>query len=197
MARQYFNSSIADSSIVAASITPTTTKTYLFTTAQANQFFPLPYGQAAPFAGQAFRFSMGGLVTTSTAGTCIIDPQHGPGTTQSPASGATDMGASVAQQYTPSVTNAVWRAEGEIVYRLISAASTSSTAWLTGTFWAQGTPGTAGFAWVQTFGSTAAVSVDTSGLAATGLFGALNFAFTFSVTGATISAQYTTMQSLN
>jgi hypothetical protein len=94
------------------------------------------------------------------------------------------------------LTNAVWRAEGELVFRTITQAATTSTAWLTGAFWAQGTPGTAGFAWVQTFGSTAAVSVDTSGLGAANTYNALNFSITFSVAG-TVQAAYTSMQSLN
>jgi hypothetical protein len=82
MARQYFNSQLADSSIVAASITPGTTKTFLFTAARANQFFPLPagLGVSAPFAGQIFRFAAGGLITTPATGTLIIEATHGPGT---------------------------------------------------------------------------------------------------------------------
>jgi hypothetical protein len=77
--RQYFSGALADSAIVAASITPTTTKTFLFTQAQANQFFPIGTGQNAPFAGQVFRFAMGGLITTPSTGTMIIDPVFGNG----------------------------------------------------------------------------------------------------------------------
>lgn len=194
-ARQYFNGSLADSAIVAASITPTTTKTSIFTVAQSNQFFPIGFGQNAPFAGQVFRFAMGGLITTPATGTLIVDPYFGPGT--SPTVFGVDMGASPAQTVTASLANIPWRIEGEIAFRSISAAATSSTAWLSGIFWSQGTLATAGAGWSIPFGSTAAVSVDTSGTAAAGTFGALNFAVTFSVTGATISAQYTSMQSLN
>jgi hypothetical protein len=197
MARQYFNSQSADSSIVAASITPTTVKTFIFTQAQANQFFPLPsgLGASAPFAGQVFRFAMGGLITTPATGTLIIDPSHGPGTNTT--SGGTSLGQSPAQTVTASLSNIPWRMEGELVYRSISSASTTSTAWLTGIFTSQGTLATAGGGWGIPFGSTAAVSVDTSGLGGSDKFGALNFYVTFSVTGATISAQWTSMQSLN
>ena len=195
MARQYFNSTSADSSIVAASITPTTTKTFIFTNAQANQFFPLPFGQAAPFAGQIYKFAFGGLITTPATGTLIIDPVHGNGS--STTAGGTDMGASPAQTVTASLTNIPYIVEGYLAYRSISAVSTTSTAWLTGAFHGQGTLATAGLGWVIPFGSTAAVSVDTTGTAAAGLWGALNFYVTFSVTGATISAQWTSMQSLN
>ena len=45
------------------------------------------------------------------------------------------------------------------------------------------------------FGSTAAVTVDTTGTVANA-FGALNFGITFSVAG-TVQAAYTSMQSLN
>ena len=195
MARQYFNSTSADSSIVAASITPTTTKTFIFTNAQANQFFPVGFGQAAPFAGQIYKFAFGGLITTPATGTLIIDPVHGNGS--STTAGGTDMGASPAQTVTASLTNIPYIVEGYLAYRSISAVSTTSTAWLTGAFHSQGTLATAGLGWVIPFGSTAAVSVDTTGTAAAGLWGALNFYVTFSVTGATISAQWTSMQSLN
>jgi hypothetical protein len=196
MARQYFNTTLADSIVAAASITPTTTKTFMLTLVQAPLYFPLPYAGAAPSVGQVFRFSAGGLLTTPATGTLIIDPTHGAGTTISPAAGGTSMGASAAQTVTASLANAPWRMEGELVYRSISAVATSSTAWLTGVFSSQGTLATAGSGFNIVFGSTAAVSVDTTGTTA-GAFGALNFAVTFSVTGATISVQYTSLQSLN
>jgi hypothetical protein len=107
------------------------------------------------------------------------------------------MGASPAQTVTASLSNIPWRIEGELVYRLISGVPTSSTAWLTGAFSSQGTLATAGGGWTIPFGSTAAVSVDTTGQGTAGTFGALNFAVTFSVTGATISVQWTSMQTLN
>jgi hypothetical protein len=195
MARQYFNSTQADSLIVAASITPTTTKTFIFTQAQSLQAFPLPYGSNAPFAGQIFRFAAGGLITTPATGTLIIDPTHGNGA--STTTGGTSMGASPAQTVTASLSSIPWMMDGYICYRTISMVLTTSTAWLTGCFHSQGTLATAGLGWAIPFGSTAAVSVDTTGTAAAGLWGALNFYVTFSVTGATISAQWTSMQALN
>ncbi len=191
-ARQYFNSQIADSLIVTASTGSITAITNIFSLAQASQAFPIGYGIAAPFAGQVYRFSMGGILTTGTTGTMVITPWYGPGGTGT----GVNMGASIAQTYTASLTNGIWRAEGELVFRTISNAATASTAWLTGTFWGPGAAGTAGSAWVQTFGATAAVSVDTSGLAAANTFGGLNFSITFSVAG-TVQAAWTSMQSLN
>jgi len=195
MARQYFNNSLADSSIVAASITPTTTKTFLFTQAQANQFFPVPFGQNAPFAGQTFRMSTGGLITTPATGTLIIDPVHGNGATTT--TGGTDLGASGAQTVTASLSNAMWFLEGYLTYRTISAAATTSTCWFTGAFQSQGTLATAGGGWGMVMGSTAAVSVDTTGTGTAGTWGALNIYITFSVTGGTISSQFSVMQSMN
>lgn len=195
MARQYFNSTLADSSIVAASITPTTVKTFIFTNAQANQFFPVGYGLAAPFAGQVYRFAFGGLLTTPATGTLVIDPVFGNGT--SATAGGTDMGASTAQTVSTSLTSQPYMVDGYIAFRTISAVATTSTAWLTGCFHSQGLLATAGAGWTIPFGSTAAVSVDTTGTGSAGTFGALNFFVTFSITGATISAQWTSMQSLN
>lgn len=195
MARQYFNATLADSIIVAASITPTTTKTFILTQAQSNQCFPVGYGQAAPFAGQVYRFAAGGIITTPASGTLTIDPVHGNGA--SATTGGTDMGASAAQTVVASLTSQPWRMEGELVYRTISAVSTTSTAWLAGCFTMQGTLATAGSGTSIVFGSTAAVSVDTTGTGTAGVYGALNFYVTFSATGGTFVVEYTSMQSLN
>lgn len=194
MSRQYFNSQSADSLIVPASITPTTTKTFILTNAQANQCFPIGFGQAAPFAGQVYEFACGGIITTPATGTLVIDPVFGNGATST--TGGTDMGASAAQTVTASLSSAPWRLEGNIVFRSISAVATTSTAWLSGNFQSQGTLATAGSGWSISFGSTVAVSVDTTGTVA-GAFGALNFYVTFSVTGATIITEWTSMKSLN
>ena len=197
MARQYFNSQLADSAIGSTSITPGTTKTFLFTQAKANQYFPLPagLGVSAPFAGQIFRFATGGLLTTPASGTLIVEATHGPGS--SATAGGTGMGPSAAQTVVPSLSGVPWRLEGELVYRAIASSASGSSAWLTGVFMAQGDPATAGSSILIPFGSTSAVGVDTSGLGSSDLFGALNFYFTFSVSGGTISAQWSSMQSLN
>lgn len=195
MARQYFNSTSADSLIVSASAGANTTLAYVLTPAQANQAFPVGFGQAAPFAGQVYKFAMGGIITTSaTAGTLLVTPIFGPGSSQT--AGGTVMGASTAQTVVASLTNAVWLLEGYIVFRSISAVATTSTAWLSGTFTMPGTLATAGAGCSVSFGSTAAVSVDTTGTGTAGTFGALNFGFTFSQSS-TITAEWTSMQSLN
>jgi hypothetical protein len=197
MARQYFNSSLADSAIVSASTGSITSLTGIFTPAQANQFFPLPFGvNGGPFAGQVFRFTAGGLFTTGTTGTMIITAVHGPSTAQVALTAATVLATSATITYAPSITNGAWRMEGDLVYRTISNAATVSTAWIVGQFIAQGVTGTAGYAFVIPFSSTAAVSVDTTGAGSLGSYGALNFGITFSV-ASTVTAQYTCMQALN
>jgi hypothetical protein len=196
--RQYFAGLLGDPAIAAMSITPTTTKTSLLTPLQANLYLPLPYGTtgaSVPFAGQVFRFALGGLITTPSSGTLVVDPYHGPGT--SATAFGTDLGASPAQTMTVSLSSIPWWIEGHLVYRSISSAATGSTAWITGSFFSQGTLATAGSGWSIPFGSTAAVSVDTTGGGSAGTFGALNFAVTFSVTGGTISTQWTAIYSLN
>lgn len=198
MARQYFNAQQADSIIVASSVTPTTTPTSIFTPyTLCNVAFPVPYGLSAPFAGQVFRFACGGIWTTSGSGTLVITPYYGPGASATSFTGAVSMGASPAQSVPAVATTIPWRMEGELVFRSISSAATGSTAWLTGVFTTQGTLATAGSGMAIPFGSTAAVSVDTTGAAAAGGWGALTFVVTFSITGATIITEWTSMQSLN
>jgi hypothetical protein len=198
MARQYFAQKLSDSTILAISTTPTTTKTSIFSPTQAQQYWPLPYGVTGanqPFAGQVYRFSAGGILTTPATGTLILDPYHGPGTSTTVF--GTDMGASPAQIVTASLSNIPWVLEGWLAYRLISTTATASTAWLSGSFHSQGTLATAGGGWTIPFGSTAAVSVDTTGSGAAGTFGALNMAVTFSITGATIAVEWSSIVSLN
>jgi hypothetical protein len=194
MARQYFNGQSSDSLIVQASTGSITTITNIFSQAQAEQAFPVPYGiGGSPFAGQIFKFTFGGVCTTGLTGTMVITPFFGGGGTGV----GVNMGASGAQTYTASQTNIPFMVEGYLIFRTISMVATTSTAWLTGMWTSVGAIATAGSAWVQTFGSTtAAISVDTSGLATAHTFGALNFSITLSVAG-TVSAQWTSMQSLN
>lgn len=193
MARQYFNGQSADSLIVQASTGSITTITNIFTTGQAEQAFPLPYGIGnGPYAGQIFKFAFGGICTTGTTGTMVITPWFGGGGTGT----GVNLGASGAQTYTASQTNIPFIVEGYLGFRTISNVASSSTCWCTGLWTSVGALATAGSAWVQTFGSTSAVTVDTAGLAAAHAYGALNFSITFSVAG-TVSAQWTSIASLN
>jgi L-serine deaminase len=193
MARQYFNAQSNDSIIAQSSTGSITTITNIFAQEVAERAFPVPYGiGSSPYAGQIFKFAFGGICTTGTAGTMVITPWFGGGGTGT----GVNLGASAAQNYTVSQTNIPFIVEGYLGFRTISMTATTSTAWCTGLWTSVGAIATAGSAWVQTFGSTAAISVDTSGLATAHTFGALNFSITFSVAG-TVSAQWTCMQSLN
>ena len=97
MARQYFNSQTADSLIVSGTTGSITAETAFLTAAQCEQAFPMPIGAGnQPFAGQIYRFTAGGIMTTGTAGTLVITPRYGTTT------GGTSMGASAAQNYVPS-----------------------------------------------------------------------------------------------
>lgn len=193
MARQYFTSESADSLIVSASTGSITAITNIFSTAQAEQAFPIPYGIGnGPFAGQIFYFAFGGICTTGTAGTILITPWFGGGGTGT----GVNLGASGAQDYTASQTNIPFIVEGYLAFRTISNAATTSTCWCTGLFNGVGALGTAPSGWSVLFGSTSAVSVDTSGLAASHTYGALNFSITASV-ASTVTAEWTVMQALN
>jgi hypothetical protein len=196
MSRQYFDSTLADSAIASITTTPTTVKTSIFSPSQAYQYLPVPFGTNSlgqPFAGQVFEFKVGGLITTPATGTLIIDPYYGPGS--STTAFGTDMGASAAQTVTASLSSQPFILYGCLAFRTISTAASSSTAWLTGAFHSQGTLATAGAGWTIPFGSTAAVTVDTTGAA--NVSGALNVAVTFSVTGGSIVVAWTSMRSLN
>jgi hypothetical protein len=198
MARQYYNTETTDSLITTITTAPATTATSLFSPVQAQVCFPIPvglYGGLVPYAGQIYEFCFGGILTTPASGTLTVTPYFGPGT--STTAFGTIMGASASQTMTVSITNQPFRVKGNICFSLISSASTSSKAWLTGTFQSQGTLATAGSGWVIAFGSTAAISVDTTGLATTGLFGSLNFVVTATTTGSSFSVAYTSMISLN
>lgn len=191
MARQYFHNTLADSTIIAPSTGSITALTGIFTPAQANQCFPIGIGGLPqPFAGQIYRFKMGGIMTTGTAGTIVITPVFGPSTAQVGLTAGVVLGASAAQTYVASLTNVPWYMSGALVFRTITQAATTSTAWLSGAFHSQGTLATAGSGLTVVFGSTSAVSVDTSGLGAAGSFGAINFGITFSV-ASTVTCEWT------
>lgn len=197
MARQYFNSNVADSIIASSSITPTTTQTSIFSTyTDCNLAFPVGYGLAHPFPGQIYRFAAGGIVTTPATGTLVITPYMGQGASGTSFTGAVSLGASTAQTVTASLSNIAWEMSGSLVFRTISSAATSSTCWLTGSFRSEGTLATAGGGWTIPFGSNAAVSVDTTGTVANS-YGCLTFTVTFSVTGATFVTAWTSMATWN
>jgi hypothetical protein len=193
--RQYFDSPLADGLIVPVSaVSPgSATNTNLLTTQQANKYLPLPYGQNAPSPGQVFKVTVGGLCTT-VAGTNTFTVYHGPG------AGATSFGTALAASSaltTVAATAGNWLLEGLLTYRSISELSTTSTAWFIGKIIINGPSSGTVTTVIGLIQSTAAVSVDTTGLAASGLFGAMSVAVNDSVTASTWTTEFGFIESLN
>lgn len=193
-ARQYFNSTLSDSLIVPASaVSPGTTATFLLSQNQANKYFPLPYGQNAPSPGQIFHVSCGGLFT-SVAGTFIFNVYHGPGT--SATAGGTALGASQTLTST-AYTAGFYSLEAELIYRSISETPTTSTCWLNGCVVTGGPAANTTACLTFAVGTSAAVSVDTTGSGSAGTFGALNLFVTPGTTGSSFTTEYAYIYSLN
>jgi hypothetical protein len=195
-ARQYFMSALADTITAPSSVTPTTTQTSIFSPyTDCTRYLPVGFGTSAPYPGQIYEFALGGLITTPATGTLVITPFMGQGASATVFTAAVNLGASPAQTVTASLSNIPWEMSGHLVFRTISTTASSSTCWLTGTFRSQGTLATAGAGWTIPFGSTAAVTVDTTGVA--NASGGITFTVTFSVTGATIITEWTKMLTCN
>jgi hypothetical protein len=192
--RQYFRAPLADALIVPqAAVSPGTTATFLLTQSQANKYLPLPTGQNAPGTGSIFKVSLGGLVT-SVAGTFIITPFHGPGT--STTAGGTSLGASETLTGI-AFTSGFFLLDGHLIYRSISEVATTSTCWFTGRMHLGGPAANTNAALTFLMGSTAAVSVDTTGTGSAGTFGALNFMVTPGTTGSSWTTEFAYIEQLN
>ena len=192
--RQYFTGPLADGLITPqAAVSPGTTATSLLTISQANKFLPLPYGQNAPSPGQIFRVRFGGLCTT-VAGTNTFTIYHGPGS--STTAFGTALAASSALT-TVAATAGNWEIDGTLTYRTISEVLTTSTAWFAGRITINGPSSGTVTPVIGLIQSTAAVSVDTTGTAATGLFGALNIAVLNGTTGSTWTIEHAFIEAIN
>lgn len=196
MARQYFTSPLADALIVPQSaVSPGVTTTSLLALNQANKFLPLPYGQNSPSSGQMFRFRLGGLCTTvaSTSNVGFII-YHGPGTNTT--TFGTTLGAS-SLVTTVAATAGNWVIDGILTYRTISEVLTSSTAWLSALFTINGPSSGTVTPVTGIIQSTVAVSVDTTGTAAAGLFGAMNVSIVPGTTGSSWTLEFAFVEALN
>lgn len=115
-----------------------------------------PINALEPKAGKVYELMVGGTCTTGIAGTLTITPRFG--TTI----GGVALGASGAQNYVPSITNAPFLLKAYLSFRSIGLAGANSTCVCHG-FWTQGgAVATASSETSVCFASTAAVSVDTS-----------------------------------
>lgn len=190
MARQYFESSLADCLISPQSaVSPATSLTSLFSAAQITKYLPLPYGQNAPSPGQVFRVTCGGLFT-SVAGTFIFTVYHGTGGTASGtllATSATVTGI--------AYTAGSFRFEGDLIYRSISETSTTSTAWLSGVVTLAPPSGNTNASLQIGLSSASAVSVDTTGAA--NVSGGITLAVTPGTTGSTFTPEFAYVKSIN
>lgn len=107
-----------------------------------------------PKAGKIYCVRAGGIITSGTAGsTMVITPKYG--------TGGTALGASPAQAM-PACTNIPWTCEADLVWRVIGAPGTNSSAVLIGKFCMQGTIATNGTGTVIPFGGTLVVNLDAS-----------------------------------
>lgn len=189
--RQYFDGPLTDSLIVPQSaVSPGTSLTAIFSTAQVLKYLQLPYGQNAPSPGQIFHVSAGGLLTTPSSGTMIFGVYHGSTT------GGTLIGTSETVTPTASMTAGYWRLDGDLIYRSISEVATTSTCWFSGEFKCGGPSGGALAVVTALISSNAAVSVDTTGGTANS-FGGLTLAVTPSITGSTFTPEWAYIRGIN
>lgn len=150
MSRQYFNDVLLDPFATAHATITATTETVLVPTLSA----PIPANE--PRAGKVYKLTVGGTITTGTAGTLLLTPRYGL------TIGGIALGASPAQNYVPSITLAPFLFEYWLTFRSIGAAGANSTAVGYGRWVSNGAAATAASSTVVTCGSTASVSIDTS-----------------------------------
>lgn len=194
--RQYYTGPMGDSLVTPiTAVSPGITTTSIFSIAQANKYFALPYGQNAPSPGQVLQVTAGGLLTTPSSGTLIILAYHGPGTTAT--AFGTLIGTSTTFTPTASMTAGYWQLTGTLIYRTVSEIATTSTCWFNGQFICGGPSGGSLAFTSCMISSNAAVSVDTTGSGSAGTFGALNFAVTPSITGSSFTPEFAFIEVLN
>lgn len=151
MARQYVADVPIDPPSAALPTITATTETVLVPTI----FTQIP--AMAPRAGKVYKLTVGGTVTTGTAGTLIITPRYGL------VIGGVALGASPTQNYVPSITLAPFVFEYWLQFRTIGvAAGATSTAIGCGRFESGGAVATASSSTCVMVSSTASVSVDTT-----------------------------------
>ncbi len=195
MPRQYFSGLSQDPILTPiAGVAPGTTQTSLLSTLQSNRYLPIPFAQAGPSTGQVFHFVIGGLVTT-VAGTYIFEMYFGPGTS------STAFGVALATSSTITATgaytNGSFRIEGDLIFRVIGETVTGSTVWCQGSASIGAPSATTALSTVGNFSCTAGISVDTTGTASAGTFGALNCTVLPNTTGSSFTPEFAWVIALN
>jgi hypothetical protein len=168
MSRQYFDDTLTEPINADFTTITATSETVLIPTA----YTPIPAME--PRAGKVYELTVGGTVTTGTAGTLIIQPRYGL------VIGGTALGVSPTQNYVPSITTAPFLYRALLIFRSIGIAGANSTVVCTGKWESGGAVATAASQTsVQHCTTGAAISVDTS--AASGLWIGVTFSVAPSV----------------
>jgi len=178
MSRQYFDD-IPNEPLNSANAVvnfATSIQVLFFNTSQ----IAIPAADVRP--GKVWRLTAAGDITTPAAGTLIITPCWGVGTTVS-------LGASLTQNYVPSVTGP-WFLSALMMCRAVGLAGTNSTFVARGSFIGPGAVATASSGTQITFGGAASAACDPTA-------GGFQICMTFSVTAAAMTPQIVCLQSLN
>jgi hypothetical protein len=150
MSRQYFADVLTEPLGVDLTTITAITETVLIPTLLT----PIPAFE--PRTGKVYELIVGGTCTTGVAGTLTITPRYGT------VIGGVSIGASVAQQYVPSITNAPFIFRYYLVFRSIGLPGTNSVVYGSGDWESGGAAATAASATAVVVGGTATASVDTS-----------------------------------
>ena len=154
MSRQYFADVLTEPVNAAFGTITATTETVLIPVLYT------PIQAFEPRAGKVYELTVGGTITTGTAGTMIINPRIGIGQA---VIGSTSLGVSPTQNYVPSITTAPFLYRMYLIYRSIGLNASSSTAVCTGKFESGGAVATAGSQTsIQHCTTGAAITVDTT-----------------------------------
>src|SRR5258708_5699529 len=116
MSRQYFSDVLSEPINADFATSALTTEVALIPT------FYTPIPAFEPRAGKVYELTVGGTITTGTAGTLIITVRHAL-TATTPV-----LATSATQNYVPSVTTAPFIFRGWLAYRSIGLNAASSTA---------------------------------------------------------------------
>lgn len=153
MSRQYFTDVLSEPVNAAFATITATTEIVLIPVL----YTPIPAFD--PKAGKIYELTVGGSITTGTAGTMIINPRYG-----SPAViGSTSLGVSPTQNYVPSITTAPFLYRCFLIFRSIGLGASSSTCVCNGEWSSGGAVATAASATYITHATVgAAITVDTT-----------------------------------
>lgn len=151
MSRQYFADVLTEPVNAPFATITATTETVLLPTALC------PISANEPRAGKIYELTVGGTITTGTAGTMIITPRFGL------VIGGVSLGASPAQNYVPSITTAPFTYRCQLIFRSVGLPGVNSTMVCSGKWESGGAVATASSQTSVAHCTTgAAISVDTS-----------------------------------